>query len=525
MHRKQTKPPSVMATYRVSASGPADDVVAGREDVPTGPALELVARLCDTLAAEGIRYCHWKSNDALDRSARGENDLDLLVSRRDALAFTDVLRRLGFKDASPPRERQFPGVFHSYGLDHRSGKLVHVHAYLELVLGDDMTKNYRLPIEEAYLDSTEQGEVFRVPSVEFEFAVFVVRMTLKHSTPDALLSFQGSLSSREGRELGHLSSRVDVGRSRAIVREHLPFLGEALWNDCLTSLRPQTTATFRVRTAHRLARALAPYARRPSALDMTVRLWRRSRLRVAGRVLRRPPPRQRLTGGGALIAVVGGDGSGKSTAVEELYRWLSGDLVTTKVHLGKPPWSLTSSVTQRAWDLTKMRLSSRRSGARISGPSGDASPRGFHGFTRLTRRVMISRDRYLTYARARRFASRGGIVVSDRYPLPEITLMDAAATSTLRPASPRNHILRSLTRLEDRYYRRIARPDILIVLRVDPDVAVERKRGQDAESSVRPRAEEIWRADWRALRGVVVDADQTKDDVVAQVKSAIWSRL
>src|SRR5439155_11814117 len=130
--------------------------------------------------------------------------------------------------ASPPRERQFPGVFHSYGLDHRSGKLVHVHAYLELVLGDDMTKNYRLPIEEAYLDSTEQGEVFRVPSVEFEFAVFVVRMTLKHSTPDALLSFQGSLSSREGRELGHLSARVDVGRSRAIVREHLPFLGEAL---------------------------------------------------------------------------------------------------------------------------------------------------------------------------------------------------------------------------------------------------------------------------------------------------------
>ncbi len=51
------------------------------------PALDLIRRLCVTLEKEGINYCHWKSNAALDRSANGENDLDLLVHRLDISRF------------------------------------------------------------------------------------------------------------------------------------------------------------------------------------------------------------------------------------------------------------------------------------------------------------------------------------------------------------------------------------------------------------------------------------------------------
>src|SRR5207247_1981011 len=111
--------------------------------------------------------------------------------------------------------------------------------------------------------------------------------------------------------------------------------------------------------------------------------------------------------------------------------------------------------------------------------------------------------------------------IADRFPLPEITLMDGAATSAVTARSESNRIVHLLARLESRYYRRIARPDLLIVLRVHPDVAVQRKLGQDPESSVRPRANEIWRADWRSRGAVVVDADRPKDVVLAEVKSAI----
>ena len=69
-------------------------------------ALDLVVRLCRGLTDERIRYCHWKSNEAIARSASGDNDLDLLVDRADADRFGAVLHRLGFKQAHPtPRGR------------------------------------------------------------------------------------------------------------------------------------------------------------------------------------------------------------------------------------------------------------------------------------------------------------------------------------------------------------------------------------------------------------------------------------
>ena len=171
-------------------------------DSPSGRSFRcaLVTSLRRALDAEGIAYCHWKSNDALDRAVRGDSDLDLLVRRRDADRFTAVIRGLGFKDARSPSIKRVPGVFHSYGLDEPSGRLVHIHAHYQLVLGDDTTKNYRLPIEDAYLGSVDgNGEQpLPVPAPEFELAVFIVRMVLKHSTWDAIASRHGRLVEQRG---------------------------------------------------------------------------------------------------------------------------------------------------------------------------------------------------------------------------------------------------------------------------------------------------------------------------------------
>ena len=62
--------------------------------------LELVSSLCRALEEAEIHYCHWKSNESLDRSASGENDLDLLVSRAEAPSWADaavIPARIGTK--------------------------------------------------------------------------------------------------------------------------------------------------------------------------------------------------------------------------------------------------------------------------------------------------------------------------------------------------------------------------------------------------------------------------------------------
>jgi thymidylate kinase len=484
------------------------------------PALALVRSLCEALDAAGVSYCHWKSNEALAASARGDNDLDLLVSRRDAQLFTELVARLGFKEARLPPVRERPGVLHYYGLDVPSGRLVHIHAHYLLVLGDDTTKNYRLPIEEPYLALAALQGPFRVPAAEFELAVFTVRMILKHATWDAIAYRRGRLARSERRELAYLAVRTDPGSVTRVVAEHLPQLAD-LWEDCDRCLRPGCSAAFRVRVARRLTRRLAACGTRRRGADTALRVWRRGAWGIRRYVLRRRTSK-RLLSGGALIAFVGGDGAGKSTAVAGLSSWLSAAFATRSVHLGKPPRSVTTLAIKGPMYVAR-KLGLFRATLQSSLPAG-GQPARFPGYAWLVWHVLTARDRYREYVDAQRFAARGGIVVCDRYPLPELRLMDGARTAWVLdlPGLPR--LARHLARLERRYYERIGDPDVLIVLRVDPDIAVQRKTNEEA-GYVRVRNEEVWRQDWAGRRASVVDAVRPQDDVLAAVRSLVWARL
>ncbi len=484
----------------------------------------LVRSLCDALEERGVSYCHWKSNESIERSERAESDLDLLVDARHAARFEQTLRELGFRRGMP-RTGQPPGLFHAYGLDEESGRLVHIHAHYRMVVGDDMTKNYRLPIEEAYLASARRGRVFRVPAPEFEYVVFVLRMVLKHATWDALLTGHGSLSAGEARELEYLSRAADAGRATAVVREHLPLVAPELWERCVRAVRGRAPLPSRIRTGHRLEHALSAQARRSPAVDPFVRTWRRSERALRRRLLRRRPVRSRLDGGGALVAIVGGDGAGKSTAVDEIVRWLSRDLDVVAMHLGKPPGSATSTLVGAAWRRTLGGSDDAEEAARTPRPLSDDEPMNLRRLAKVTRKVMVSRDRYLAYVRARRLAAEGAIVVCDRFPLPEITRMDGPATAQIPRTRERNRAVGLLARIEERYYARIDHPDVLIVLRVHPDVAVARRHGTESEDFVRHRAEEIWQLGWGDVPAVVIDAGRPKDEVLAEIRSAIWARL
>jgi thymidylate kinase len=81
-----------------------------------------------------------------------------------------------------------------------------------------------------------------------------------------------------------------------------------------------------------------------------------------------------------------------------------------------------------------------------------------------------------------------------------------------------------LGRIEQRYYERISPPDVLVVLRVDPEIAVVRKSEEDS-GFVRLRSAEVWESDWTGSGARVIDAGRSPDQVLMDVKAAIWSSL
>jgi thymidylate kinase len=482
----------------------------------------LVARLCKALKEENITYCHWKSNAAIELSASGENDLDLLVSREDAQRFIEILVQLEFKEAYSSDGQQLPGTRDFYGYDQVADRIIHAHVHFQLVLGHDLSKNYHIPIETPYLESSTQDRLFRIPAPEFELAIFVIRMVLKHSTLDAIMMLHGDLSTSEREELKYLQSHVSFDKVAAVFKQHLPFLDAHLIQMCLRALQPDCSFWSRINAGRRLQRDLISCARRPQITDLLLKFSQRVKQPIQSR-LHMHLPKKRMMNGGLLIAIIGGDGSGKTTAINSLFTRLYEEFDISKFHMGKPSWSWTTIGIRGFIKIGRIFgfYPFIKEGSEYS---LDTNLPLFPGYPWLIREVCTARDRFLTYVTARRLATNGGLVICDRFPLAEIKIMDGPQVERVTRSLKPNKLIRVLAGLENKYYKQIKIPDLLIVLRVSPDISAQRKIDETAES-VRSRAGEIWNVDWSKSFANIIDASKGKNEVLSDIMALIWSNL
>ncbi len=498
-----------------------------RDDAPA----PLIA-LSQALAQQQVVYCRWAGSRGLEDERAGEDDVELLVSRAHMRRVTELFCRLGFKLAKAPPEKAVPGALDAYAYDADTGGLIRVHAHHQLLLGHELTRNHRLPIERQCLDSAAPDGVFRAPALEYEFIVSVLRILLRHSAVDILCGRGETVHDAE--RLSDLEARADRDRVRDILSRHLPYLGAELFEGCVGALRPAASTWRRLKARLQVLGRLQAHARRPLPMDIGLRLWRGVALAGRRHLLRRSS-KYRLESGGAIIAIAGGDGAGKSTVVDALGAWLSRDFVTASVHLGKPAWSWTTATLRAILKVGQLLgLYPPESTFRATLEQRSLVSTGYPW---LLREFCRARDRYASYVGARRFAAAGGLLISDRFPLPQIRLMDGPLAQRFldqRSGRPRDEaflsphpghwLARALVRLEASYYQHIASPEVLIVLRVDPEIAVRRRSGEDA-IPVRERSTEIWQLDWQHTHAHVVDASKSKPEVLAEVKALVWSEL
>jgi thymidylate kinase len=232
--------------------------------------------------------------------------------------------------------------------------------------------------------------------------------------------------------------------------------------------------------------------------------------------------------GGQVIAVIGADGSGKSTVSHELCRWLSCQLRTCYYYMGsQQPSRVTRGIHLGYRIAGKLHVTCIR------------CPRQSRAIGRLLYwlrsllhhlyNLAVGWDRLGRYRAGRRKAAQGAVVICDRYPLAAIhRVMESRPMDGPQIAATvgnrMDRIARLLSRLEQDMYHAMRPPDWIVALHVSPEVALQRKPDHDL-GVIEAKTHAIERMERRGLRMIDIDANQPVEQALLQVKTAVWQIL
>jgi thymidylate kinase len=176
---------------------------------------------------------------------------------------------------------------------------------------------------------------------------------------------------------------------------------------------------------------------------------------------------------GAIIAVVGSDGSGKSTLTADLLTELGKDRPTELIYLGQSSGMIVDWVRGLPLIGPAVGRYLMRRGERAH--VIDDKPAAPDGLTALVVHL-LSRWRYHKFKRMLRLSRRGLVVVTDRYPQAEAPGFYFDGPGLNAKDAPKGFV-RWLASREQRLYERMARhlPALLIRLNVDAETAHARK--------------------------------------------------
>ena len=459
-------------------------VSAARAGTRLGAAVAVLA----AFDRDRIRYCHWKSVWALERSLAGDTDLDLLVDRRQSRETQETLHRCGFKRFLATEAAGYPGVEDYLGIDVEAGRIVHCHVHYRLIFGQPNIKSYRLPWEERLLKSRQfdAGTNVYVPEPDLEMLVLLVRFAIKlrlHNAAGYLVG-QNWLASGLVPEYLWLRHRVNPDASARMCRELLGDEAAALY---LALLHSPLTLWRLIRFRRVVTRRLGLF-RRPGLVARAFQRWHREAVALQAALgqkrLRTTRPLRRIVPtGGVLIAFMGPDGSGKSTLARAAASLLAQKLDVLLIYFGsgQGPGSLLR------WPLDLARAAAARLGWLPAGqglrPTGDQldgtlrpRPGLLLSFALIVWALTLALEKRRKLQTAWRARDAGIVVFADRYPQARVLgFNDGPLLGHF--AHHRNALLRWLARLEAAPYLAADRypPELVVKLHVAPNTAVQRK--------------------------------------------------
>ncbi len=474
--------------------------------------LDICKHFFEHLNEKGIRYCHWKSNEHLDAALAGKTDLDVLVHIDDKSKLQAAFDRYDFKKIISPPEKQFPGMADYLGFDQNTGSFIHFHLHHYLVLGQKYIKNHHLPLEDFVLNNLTMKDNVRIPCPEIELMLLIIRAhmktdiisLLKHAIKDRTSGFYTAFPNDIENEFFELISQSDLSKFKEFLKQSQLPLDERIFTHFIEIYKAKKlTANDILKTQIAILSGLKSYRRNKSPLIY----WQYFLFFVAELPIIRnlkTYKRKTMNGPGKIFSIVGSDGSGKSTLIADLQKWLSWKLFVKQYYYGIPKGPRNTLTFNLKRVLRKLGLDN------------------VDQWIEANFWMHVARTRQAINIRSHKDANAGLVVITDRYPLKDFHDM-AEPMDGPRLGKSIHFAGSTLAEQEAEIYQNIELPDRIYVLQVEIDELRKRKTDLSLE------AHKIKALAVNNLKGggavELIDANRPYDEVLLDIKRRIWATL
>lgn len=214
-----------------------------------------------------------------------------------------------------------------------------------------------------------------------------------------------------------------------------------------------------------------------------------------------------------VIAIIGSDGSGKSTVGEALYKEMNRLRPTKLCHLGKQAGNLGRALRQvpvLGKLLEKRNIKEHETLKKRKESSTLAATVAF----------IMSMRRVYRFHRMLYFYKRGFAILTDRFP--QILIPGPMDGPSLADLCFKGWFLHALMKLENRLYARMTKfqPDLVIRLNVDLETALARKPDHQVHKLAR-KISDVSRLHFGATPILDLSATDPLEEVLSQARKAV----
>ncbi|WP_211214347.1 nucleoside/nucleotide kinase family protein [Pontibacter roseus] len=477
-------------------------------DMPEYTATQESNKLLGELKSCNIRFAHWKSNSHLSKGLAGKTDLDLLIYPTDKPLFEACLYNLGYKKIQSQPWSTYPDVDDWIGLDYETGKLLHVHAHYALVTGIQHVKHLYLPWIEVFFEHViiDDQTGWPIPEPELEALVLFIRIWAKmplnerrKDTPKIPSYIQAELLS-----LLQKSDLMEIRNLCSKLNLKIPNGFEVQINTILDKKRPEDILEI----SSLLYQQVIPFFRMPWRQSLMISSYYKSLLKFKKHSHKFIGPDRfgkTLCNGGKVIALIGSDGSGKSTLSRELIEWLSFKIDTHYFYLGKSPFirSYNKTLFSRAYILF----------------SGNKAPRYFRKALGKLYYLLLIKEKLNSLRLAEKMSQGGSIIICDRFPQKDVFGIN---DGPYLQGKGNSFFARQEMKMFDEVTE--VEPDLVIKLHITPEIASQRKPEHDLEM-IKQKCKNIDAITFKHAKVVTIDASEPYHQVLLNAKRAIWNSI